>query len=88
MPDARPEHGTPIDVAKLRSLSVGRIHRTRVREGREHPETGRSWKTTTTEVGSVTEHATKNDRVDVLVTPPTVPLPAALAERICAHDDA
>lgn len=73
MPDARPGHGTPIDLAKLRSLSVGRIHRTRVDEGRSHPETGAAWKATT-EDGSgltTTEHA-KGDRVDALVRPQTV----------------
>ena len=67
--------GTPIDRDKL--LSVGVISkRTRptVREGREHPETGRPWKSTTDEAGTVTEHHTKDDRVDVLVTPSTVNL--------------
>lgn len=56
-------------------LSVGVISkRTRpiVREGREHPETGKAWKSVSTEAGTVTEHNTKDDRVDALVTPQTV----------------
>lgn len=67
--------GTPIDLEKLRSLSVIG-HRTRpvVTEGREHPETGRPWKAVTTEAGTVTEHNVKGDRVDALVTPETVSL--------------
>jgi hypothetical protein len=77
MPDARPGHGTPIDRDKLRTLSVGKIHRTRVAEGREHPETGRPWKTTSTEAGAVTEHATRDDRVDAV----------ARVETIRAHRD-
>jgi hypothetical protein len=58
-------------------LGIGVISkRTRpvVREGREHPETGRPWKSTTDEAGTVTEHNTKDDRVDALVTPQTVRL--------------
>jgi hypothetical protein len=60
---------------KVRSLSItkgGRPRDTRVREGREHPETGVAYKTTITEVGRTTEHNTRDDRVDVLVTPRTV----------------
>lgn len=56
-------------------LTLGVIsHRTRpvVREGREHPDTGRAWKSVSTEAGTVTEHNTKDDRVDALVTPQTV----------------
>jgi hypothetical protein len=66
--------GTPIDVDKLRSLHIGRIHRTRVEEGRQHPETGRRWKAVT-EDGSgltTTEHDTPDDRVDAVVRPATV----------------
>ncbi|HYN95407.1 MAG TPA: hypothetical protein VES42_16285 [Pilimelia sp.] len=67
MPDCRPGEGTPIDAEKLRSLSVlGRRTRPRINEGRVHPETGRPFKTTVTEAGSVTEHATKDDRVDAV----------------------
>ncbi len=70
--DARPGRGTPIDLAKMRSLSVGRLTRTRVREGRDHPETGRAWKATTTEAGTTVEHNTKNDRVDAYPVVSTV----------------
>ncbi len=59
-------------------LGVGVISRRsgdRVREGREHPETGRPWKSTTDEAGTThTEHATKDDRVDAVVRPSTVRL--------------
>jgi hypothetical protein len=88
MSDARPGRGTPIDLKKLRTIRVGRIHRDRVTEGRSHPETGKAWKRVQNEAGAVTEHNTKDDRVDAIVTPTTVPLPEALAERIRAHDDA
>jgi hypothetical protein len=80
MPDARPGHGTPIDVEKLRTLSVttlGRPRDSRVTEGRAHPETGRPYKTTVTEAGRVTEHDTKDDRVDAI----------ARVETIRAHRD-
>jgi hypothetical protein len=72
MPDARPGHGTPIDLARLRTLMVGSRTRTTVREGREHPETGVPWKATTTEAGTTIEHATRDDRVDVRVRPETL----------------
>lgn len=72
MPDARPGHGTPIDLAKLRTLSVGSRTRAAVREGREHPETGRPWKSVTTEAGTVTEHNTSDDRVDAVARVDTV----------------
>jgi hypothetical protein len=66
---------TPIDRAKLLSLGViSRRSRPVVREGREHPETGRPWKSTTDEAGMVTEHNVKGDRVDALVRPETVHL--------------
>lgn len=58
--------GTPIDLEKMRSLSVGRIHRDIVREGRSHPESGAAWKSVTNEAGTVTEHNVKGDRQDVL----------------------
>ncbi len=52
-------------------LSKGRTGN-RVREGREHPETGVPWKATTNELGhTVTEHA-KGDRQDVLIRPQTI----------------
>lgn len=75
MPDCRPGHGTPIDVEKIRSLQVmGGVVRaaTRPLEGRHHPETGVAWKTTRTEAGSVTEHATRDDRVDAVARVATV----------------
>ena len=59
---------------KVRSLgfiSGGRT-RTQVVEGRTHPETGVPFKTTITEAGRVTEHATRDDRVDAVATPMTV----------------
>jgi hypothetical protein len=66
--------GTPIDLDKLRSIGViGKRTRPVVREGREHPETGRPYKAVTDELNNtVTEHATRDDRVDVLVRPETV----------------
>lgn len=70
--DARPGHGTPIDLAKLRTITVGSRTRSVVTEGRAHPETGRPWKRTTTEAGSITEHATRDDRVDAVARPETV----------------
>lgn len=63
--------GTPIDLEKLRSLSVGHRTRSTVREGRRAD--GVRIKATTDELGNtVTEHAVKGDRVDVLVRPQTV----------------
>jgi hypothetical protein len=69
MPD-----GTPVDLAKLRSIGyLGRGRsRDRVREGRAHPETGVPFKTVTNEAGSTTEHATKDDRVDAVAFVDTV----------------
>jgi len=72
MPDSRPGHGTPIDVAKLRTLMVGSRTRTIRREGRRHPETGRPWQSKTTEAGTVTEHATRDDRVDAVARVQTI----------------
>jgi hypothetical protein len=58
---------------KLQSIGViSRRTRPVVREGREHPDSGRPWKSVSTEAGTVTEHNTKDDRVDALVTPQTV----------------
>lgn len=56
-------------------LSVGVISKRSkpvVREGREHPETGRPWKSTSDEAGTVTEHNVKGERVDAVVRPATV----------------
>jgi hypothetical protein len=51
-------------------LSVGVISkrsRPLVREGREHPESGARWKAVEDETTIITEHNTKNDRVDATV---------------------
>lgn len=70
--------GTPIDLAKMRSigyLSRGRAG-PKVREYRR-PD-GTRCKATTDELGNtVTEHATRDDRVDVLVRPETVTMKVA-----------
>lgn len=60
---------------KVRSLGVlsgGRTRSARVVEGRAHPETGVPYKTTITEAGRTTEHATRNDRVDAVATPQSI----------------
>jgi hypothetical protein len=59
---------------KVRTLGVlsGGRTRTRVVEGRQHPQTGVPFKTTITDAGRVTEHATRDDRVDAVATPMTV----------------
>lgn len=58
---------------KLLSIGViGRRSRPVIREGREHPDSGAAWKSTTDEAGTVTEHNVKGDRVDALATPQTV----------------
>lgn len=45
----------------------------RVHEGRTHPETGVAYKATSDELGAtVTEHATRDDRVDVNIRAPLV----------------
>jgi hypothetical protein len=63
--------GTPIDLEKMRSLSVGSRTRNQVREGRRAD--GVRVKATTDEHGNtVTEHASKDDRVDVTLRPKTV----------------
>lgn len=65
--------GTPIDLEKMRSLSVGQRTRNTVREGRRAD--GVRFKATTDELGhTVTEHAVKGDRVDVTLRPQTVKL--------------
>lgn len=59
-------------VRSLGYLSGGRTRNTRIREGRHHPETGVAYKVTETDAGRTIEHNTKDDRVDVVVTPQTV----------------
>ena len=69
MKDVR--QGTPIDLEKMRSLSVGRRTRNVVREGRRAD--GVRVKATTDEHNNtVIEHASKDDRVDVTLRPKTV----------------
>lgn len=64
--------GTPIDLEKLRSLgSISRRTRPVVREGRR--DDGVRVKATTDELGNTTtEHATRDDRVDVTIRAPHV----------------
>ena len=63
--------GTPIDLDKFRSIGViGRRDRPVVTEGRRAD--GVRVKVTSTEAGRTIEHATKDDRVDAIVTPSTV----------------
>lgn len=66
--------GTPIDLEKLRSLQVMRGGRPRpkVTEGKIHPETGKAWKRVEDEGSIVTEHNTKNDRVDATAKVETI----------------
>lgn len=62
--------GTPVDRAKLLSLSVGKRTRDRVREWRD--ETGRHKATTDELNNTVTQHARPNhteDRQDVHIRP-------------------
>lgn len=61
---------TPIDIEKLRSIGyLGRRTRDVVREGRRAD--GVRVKATTDELGNtVTEHATRDDRVDVRINAP------------------
>lgn len=65
--------GTPIDIEKFRSIGViSKRSRPVVREGRRAD--GVRVKVTETEIGKQIEHATKDDRVDAVVTPQTVTL--------------
>jgi hypothetical protein len=66
--------GTPVDLNKLRSIGViSRRHsRPQVTEGRQHPESGRPWKRTEDEAGIVTEHNTRDDRVDATAKVETI----------------
>jgi hypothetical protein len=73
--------GTPIDLDKMRSLGVLGHGRTRdhVREGRRRD--GIRIKATTDQLGNtVTEHATKDDRVDVHIRAPHLSLQAGTQE--------
>lgn len=60
---------------------ISRRSRPLVTEGREHPETGRAWKRTEDDGSIVTEHNTRNDRVDAVVkAKPVVTTLGKLAE--------
>jgi hypothetical protein len=62
---------TPIDIEKMRSLAViSRRSRPVVTEGRRAD--GVRVKVTADETGRVIEHASKDDRVDAVVTPQTL----------------
>lgn len=43
-----------------------------VREGKAHPESGRSWKRTEDEGSIITEHNTRTDRVDAVAKVQTI----------------
>lgn len=65
--------GTPIDIEKFRSIGViSKRSRPVIREGRRAD--GVRVKVTADETGKTIEHATKDDRVDAIVTPQTVTL--------------
>lgn len=69
-------------------LSVGYVGRrseaVRVKEGREHPESGLPFKATTTEAGTVIEHGAAgsavSSRQDAIVTPQMVVVKSAAQE--------
>ncbi len=63
--------GTPIDLEKFRSIGViSKRSRPVVTEGRR--KDGIRVKVTADETGLTIEHATKDDRVDAIVTPQTI----------------
>jgi hypothetical protein len=65
--------GTPIDIDKFRSIGViSKRSRPVIREGRRAD--GVRVKVTADETGRTIEHATKDDRVDAVVTPQSVTL--------------
>lgn len=51
---------------------MGDATRPRRLEGRQHPETGKPFKTISTPEGSTTEHATRDDRVDAVARVSTI----------------
>lgn len=58
---------------KLLSIGmVGELSQAKVTEGRSHPETRRPWKRTEDEGSIVTEHATRDDRVDATAKVQTI----------------
>lgn len=62
--------GTPIDLEKLRSLSVGRRTRDRVKEWRT--EDGERHKAVTDELNNTVTQHSKGDRQDVLIRAPHI----------------
>lgn len=73
---------TPIDREKMRSIGViSKRTRDKITEGKDHPETGRPYKSVTDELSNtVTEHSTQgrapgvSDRQDVNVRPKVIQL--------------
>lgn len=64
---------TPIDLEKLRSVGYLARGRTKARVRESKRPDGVRVKATTDELGNtVTEHATPDDRVDVMIRPETV----------------
>ncbi len=63
--------GTPIDLAKMRSLGVISKQSKKVVTDARRPD-GVRVKITADETGRTVEHNTKDDRVDAYVTPQTV----------------
>ena len=58
---------------RLLSIGViGRRSRPQIKEGREHPETGRPWKAVSDEAGTVIEHNVKGERQDAIARVATV----------------
>lgn len=80
--DEQPPAGTPIDLDKLRSLAViSRRSGNRIREYRRAD--GVRVKATTDQLGNTTtEHATRDDRVDVTIRAPHVRLRMGAQEEI------
>lgn len=62
-------------------LRGGLTRSSRVSEGRAHPETGVPYRSVTDELGATTtEHATRDDRVDVQIRAPHVRVRTAQTE--------
>lgn len=68
----------PTQADHFRSLGVlGKRSGDVIREGKSHPDSGKPWKSVTTEAGTVTEHSGGrapgvSDRQDVNITPQVV----------------
>lgn len=75
MSNKRKVTGTPINLEKMRSIGViSRQTKNRVREGREHPDSGKPFKAVTDELGNTqTYHNTGDtERLDAHVRPQTI----------------